>query len=134
MTLTDVDSAPVISALRGFSAPVMLTTDAPSKDRYVQLASDPDLFNRWEAGQDLARALIVARAKGAPDEVGEERFAEAMGRALNDQASDPAFKALLLSLPSESDLALAIQPADPAAIHAAREALRTRLSLQSPSQ
>ncbi len=129
VTLTDVDSAPVISALRGFSAPVTLTTDAPSKDRYVQLASDPDLFNRWEAGQDLARALIVARAKDMPDEVGEERFAEAMGRALNDQASDPAFKALLLSLPSESDLALAIQPADPAAIHTAREALRTRLSL-----
>ena len=41
-------------------------TDARPTDRYVQMASDPDLFNRWEAGQDLARALIVARAKGAP--------------------------------------------------------------------
>jgi aminopeptidase N len=129
VTLTGVDSAPVISALRGFSAPVDLTTDARPADRYVQLAGDPDLFNRWEAGQDLARALILARAKGAADEVGEERYAEALGRALNDQASDPAFKALLLALPSESDLALAMQPADPAAIHEARDALRLRLSL-----
>ena len=129
VTLTGVDAAPVVSALRGFSSPVTLRTDARAADRYVQLAGDPDLFNRWESGQELARALIIARAQGAPDEVGEERFAEALGRALSDQASDPAFKALLLSLPSESDLALAIQPADPAAIHEAREALRTRLAL-----
>lgn len=129
VTLTGVDTAPVISPLRGFSSPVELTTDARASDRYVQLAGDPDLFNRWEAGQELARALILARAKGAPDEVGEERYADALGRALNDQASDPAFKALLLALPSESDLALAMQPADPAAIHGARDALRLRLSL-----
>jgi aminopeptidase N len=129
VTLTGVDQAPVLSVLRGFSAPVTLVTDAPARDRYVQLAGDPDLFNRWEAGQDLARALITARAKGTPDEVGEERFAQALGRSLSDQAADPAFKALMLSLPSESDLALAMQPSDPAAIHAARDALRMRLSV-----
>ncbi|WP_309644810.1 aminopeptidase N [Phenylobacterium sp.] len=129
VTLTGVDSAPIVSVLRGFSAPVTLTTDAEPKDRYVQLAADPDLFNRWEAGQDLARALIVARATGAPDEVGEERYAHALGRGLDDQAADPAFKALMLALPSESDLALALQPADPAAIHDAREALRQRLAV-----
>jgi len=52
-----------------------------------------------------------------------------MGRALNDQSAEPAFKAQALMLPSESDLALARDPADPAAIHAAREALRTRLAV-----
>jgi aminopeptidase N len=128
LTLTGVDRPPVVSALRGFSAPVLLTTDAEPKDRYVQMAADADLFNRWEAAQDLARELILGRAAGVPDEVGEERFAEAMGRALSDQAADPAFKALLLALPSEPDLALALIPADPAAIHQAREALRTRLA------
>jgi aminopeptidase N len=61
--------------------------------------------------------------------VGEERFAEAMGRALNDQASEPAFKALLLALPTESDLAVARPPADPSAIHEARQALRLRLAV-----
>jgi aminopeptidase N len=129
VTLTGVDSSPVVSALRGFSAPVTLTTDTPARDRYVQLAGDSDLFNRWDAGQELARALILDRAAGKPDEVGEERFAHAMARALADQASDPAFKALLLALPTEGDLALARQPANPAAIHAAREALRQRLAL-----
>jgi aminopeptidase N len=129
VTLSGVDERPVVSALRGFSAPVKMTSDAEARDRYILLAGDPDLFNRWEAGQELARALILGRATGQADEVGEERYAEAVGRALADQAADPAFKALLLNLPSEPDLALAMSPADPAAIHGAREALRLRLSL-----
>ena len=69
LRLEAVERAPVLSPLRGFSAPVKLTTDAPARDRYVLLAADGDLFNRWEAGQDLARALILTRAAGAPDEV-----------------------------------------------------------------
>jgi len=122
-------SEPVISALRGFSAPVRLDYNAPSKHRYVQLASDPDLFNRWEAGQAIASELILARAKGQPDELNETRFAEAVGRALNDQSAEPAFKALLLTLPSEPDLAMEMSPADPLAIHDAREALRARMAI-----
>lgn len=129
VSLSDVRVKPVVSALRGFSAPVLLESNAEARDRYVLLAGDPDLFNRWEAGQELARELILGRARGRPDDVGEERYAEAVGRALSDQAADPAFKALLLSLPSEPDLSLAINPADPAAIHAARDALRTRLAV-----
>src|SRR5690606_15466730 len=119
----------VISALRGFSAPVRLDYAAPSKDRYVQLAADPDLFNRWESGQELARELILARAAGRPDEVNETRYAEAVGRALTDQAAEPAFKALLLALPGEQDLALEMKPADPAAIHEARDSLRARMAV-----
>jgi len=128
VTLTGVERPPVLSVMRGFSAPVTLTTDAPARDSYVLLAADPDLFNRWESGQALARNLILARADGRPDEVSEERFAEALRRALTDQAADDAFKALLLGLPSENDLALGVAEADPGAIHEAREALRTRLA------
>ena len=128
LTIENVAREPVVSALRGFSAPVNLSTDTPAKDAYVLLAADPDLFNRWEAGQTLARELILARAAGQPDEVGEERYAEALERALKDQSADDAFKALLLAPPSETDLAVISAPADPAAIHAAREALRTRMA------
>jgi aminopeptidase N len=129
VTLEEVAREPAVSALRGFSAPVVLDSDAAPRDRYALLAADPDLFNRWEAGQALARELILARAAGRADDVGEERYAEALGRAIADQAADPAFKALLLSLPSEPDLALLMRPADPAAIHEAREALLTRLAV-----
>jgi aminopeptidase N len=128
LRLTGVRSAPVISALRQFSAPVTLTSNAAPEDDYMLLAADADLFNRWEAGQRLARALILARASGTPDEDGEMRFASALERALGDQSSEHAFKALLLALPSEGDLSLAVAVVDPAAIHEAREALRARLA------
>jgi len=134
VVLTGVEREPVLSAMRGFSAPVVLTTDARPKDLYVLMAADPDLFNRWEAAQDLARGLILARAGGRPDEVGEERFAEALGRALADQAADPAFKALMLALPTETELSLEMKPADPGALHDAREALRLRLALHLDEQ
>jgi len=124
-----IPEPPVLSALRGFSAPVNLSTDARPSDRYVLFASDTDLFNRWEAGQTLARDLILTRAAGAPDEVGEERYADALGRALVDDAAEPAFKALLLALPSEPDLALMFEAADPAALHEARDHLRTRIAV-----
>ncbi|MGZ3278118.1 MAG: aminopeptidase N [Caulobacteraceae bacterium] len=126
--LSGVERPPVVSALRQFSAPVKLEAGAPPEDDYVLLAADPDLFNRWEAGQRRAKALILGRASGAPDEAGEAQFAAALGRALGDQSSENAFKALLLSLPSEQDLSLAVTLADPAAIHEAREAVRARLA------
>jgi aminopeptidase N len=124
ITIEGVKRPPVLSALRGFSAPVKLETDAPAEHDYVLLAADPDLFNRWESGQRLATRLMLARATGEADEAGEIRFAQAVGRALDDQAANAAFKALILTLPSEQDLAMERQPADPAAIHGARKALR----------
>ena len=127
--LTGVERPPVLSALRGFSAPVKLKTDSRPQDRYVLLAADPDLFNRWESGQSLAQELILARAKGHPDAEGEARFAAALGRAVADQSAEPAFTALLLQLPEEPDLAVEMAPvADPAAIHAARDALRATIA------
>ena len=118
-----------MSALRGFSSPVKLITDEPPKDAYVRLAHDPDLFNRWEAGQGLAADLILRRAAGLADELNEARYADALGRGLDDPDASHAFKALLMALPSENELALARQPADPAALHSAREALRARLAV-----
>jgi aminopeptidase N len=127
--LEGVASVPVISALRGFSAPVVLAHDAPSKDAFVRLAHDPDLFNRWEAGQGLARDLMLRRIAGEPDEVSEVRFADALGRGLRDPAANEAFKALTLELPSEQDLVMSLRRADPRAIHEAREALRARIAV-----
>jgi aminopeptidase N len=126
--LEGVQSPPVVSALRTFSAPVKLTSNAPVSDSYVLLASDPDLFNRWEAGQGLATRLMLERAAGRPDEAGEAAFTAAVARALSDQSAEAAFKALLLTLPSEQDLSLKSVPADPAAIHGARDALRARMA------
>jgi aminopeptidase N len=133
--LEDVQRRPVLSTLRGFSAPVRLDADQAPADRYVLLAADPDLFNRWEAGQGLAEALILARARGKADPEGEASFAAAMGRAIADQSADPGFTALLLQLPEEQDLTLAMAPdADPQAVHEARDSLRGLLARELSAQ
>jgi aminopeptidase N len=122
-----VERPPMVSALRGFSAPVQLRSPPSGDDRYVLLAADPDLFNRWEAGQQLAAELILARAAGDGDPAGERRYAEAVCRALNDQQAEPALKALLLAPPSEGDLSLMRTPYDPQRVRQARESLRAVL-------
>ena len=78
--LEGVQTRPAVSALRGFSAPVMLKTDAPAEDRYLQLAADPrpvqPLGGRPDAGPGPDPG---ARARRDADEAGEARFAEAAG-------------------------------------------------------
>ncbi|MDO1558144.1 aminopeptidase N [Brevundimonas sp. 2R-24] len=123
VTLEAVAETPVISALRGLSAPVDLMIEEPADNAYARLAGDPDLYNRWDAAQSLAKRLIVGRAEGKPDEVGERRYAEAVGRALEDANAEDAFKALLLAPPGLPTLIQAQTPADPSALADARAAL-----------
>ncbi|MFN3228365.1 MAG: aminopeptidase N [Asticcacaulis sp.] len=123
LRLEGVRSRPVLSLLRGFSAPVSLSLEEPTQDLFVRMGHDPDLFNRWEAAQTLAAQLIRARASDQPDSEGEAAFALALGRTLEHARTDPAFAALMLQFPSEQDLSLTLRPADPLRLHAAREYL-----------
>ncbi len=123
LRLEAVSSRPVLSLLRGFSAPVTLSLEEPIEDLFVRMGHDPDLFNRWEAAQTLAAKLIRDRAKNQPNPEGDAAFAEALGRTLDQADADPAFAALMLQFPSEQDLSLTMQPADPLRLNAAREHL-----------
>ncbi len=122
---------PIASFLRGFSAPVRLDAEASDEDLAVQMAFDADSFNRWQAAQTFAMGMLlvsVAAVRGGREAYYDPAFAEAMGRVLDDAEHDPAFAALVLALPGESDLAREIgRDVDPDAIHAAREALRAAL-------
>ena len=49
-----------VSLLRGFSAPVRLSVEAQTEEQLLFLAAnDADEFNRWEAGQTLARGALL---------------------------------------------------------------------------
>ncbi|UWQ16481.1 aminopeptidase N [Jannaschia sp. M317] len=115
---------PVLSMLRGFSAPVVLDFDQPEADRLILLAHDSDPFNRWEAGRTLAKSRIIrAVTEGAGFDAA---WLDAVATLACDDTADPAFRALALGLPSEDDLAqtlhqMGVVP-DPDAIHAARKA------------
>jgi len=92
------------------------------------LRSDSDMFNRWQAAQTYATRLLLRsvasiRTNGVPAE--DEAFTDALGDLIARSDADPAFAALTITLPSESDLAREIGAnVDPDAIAQARRALK----------
>ena len=130
-TFVDVDEEPVPSLFRGFSAPVKLEAGQGDADLAFLMAHDSDEFNRWEAGQALARKLLLGmvdeRAAGREMAV-PDSFVAAFRRVLTDDAAAPAFRAQALALPSEGDVGEAMRTIDVEGIHAAREHLRRHLA------
>ena len=125
LTFVDLDSEPVPSLLRRFSAPVLLDDGLqPSALRHL-LSHDSDPFNRWEAGQRLMlQALLQALAQpltDAPGPVLDEALLASLAQVLNDDGLAPAFKELVLTLPSEQALAEQVDQVVPPRIHAVRE-------------
>ena len=125
-TFEGLDARPVPSVLRGFSAPVVLESNLPVEHRAFLLAHDTDPFNRWEAGRSIARDSLLnsIRTGDAPDPA----YMDGMRVVLQDETLDPAYRALMLGLPGQSDLATALHKdgttPDPDAIYAATEAMR----------
>ena len=122
--------AVIPSLLRGFSAPVILDAPVSRADRLVLLAHDTDPFNRWEAGRSLMRETLLGMLLGG---AADQALFAAMGRLLADDSLDPAFRALVLALPSEDDIAQAAQEAgivpDPVMIHATRRDLQVAMGV-----
>jgi aminopeptidase N len=120
---TDVLEPPIPALLHGFSAPVTLDDGLSIEERLAQMAHDPDPFTRWEAGQSIAREIILAG-----DNVHAPALATALGRELDRAQEDPAFAALALRLPDLNELILASPSPDPDRLYAAREALRRTIA------
>ncbi len=118
---------PLVSILRDFSAPVKLDHAQSATDRLALARLDPNLFNRWRALSDILGEALVAAARSAATG-NEARLDPAIGEALvagaGDETLEPAFRAQMLTLPSESDIArLIAADVDPIAIHRARDAI-----------
>ncbi len=124
----DVPSRPVASLARGFSAPVNLTVDRTEAELQFLMASDSDLFNRWQAANDYAmrvllRAMEAIQNGSRPAQ--PKAFIDALSVTIGNDALEPGYRAQMLYLPSESDLARIVgKNVDPLAIHKARNALR----------
>ena len=124
----DIGEPPVPSLNRGFSAPIKLIANLSADDLRFLAAHDADAFNRWQALQTLATRLLldnVASLRAAKPARQDGGLLHALGAILDDGTLEPAFIALALTLPGESDLAREIgRDVDPDAIFAARSGLR----------
>ena len=128
-TFVDVGQSPVLSLLRGFSAPVTLVDGLGDAELLVLLRHDTDAFNRWEAGQRLALGRLLAAASADAEATLDAEFIEAMRETLRSPTLDPALKELVLTLPSETYLAEQMATVDPQRIHVARESMKRQLAM-----
>ncbi|MEN8190840.1 MAG: aminopeptidase N, partial [Thermodesulfobacteriota bacterium] len=124
---------PLLSVLRSFSAPVIVESYHSREELCFLMAHDSDLFNRWEAANQLSETIILeAAGKISEGEIPalEQSFVEAVRLILVDDDSDPALLARALSMPAETTLAQKMAVIEPAHLHLARQFVRKQLALQ----
>jgi len=130
---SDIKTKPVLSLLRDFSAPVRLVYPYTDEELLFLLAHDSDPFTRWEAGYKLVTKYLLAAANKKPvAQKPLQTLINALGDVLRDPALDAAFKAMVLALPSEGELGLAIRAEgkqiDVDALYAARKQMVLRVA------
>ncbi|WP_428688526.1 aminopeptidase N [Roseibium sp.] len=130
----NVPSRPVLSLLRGFSAPARLDQHLELDDLLFLAAHDNDPFNRWQAVQTLVMQDLVrlaGEARQGEASTASPAVADVFAAVLADPVLDDALKAQTLTLPSEADIAQEIgKGVDPDAIHTARQTLRRAIARQ----
>jgi aminopeptidase N len=135
-TFEGLGSRPTPSILRGFSAPVIVERETTDAESAFLLAHDTDPFNRWEAGHRYAIRTALAEIGGIGKIPGA--WIEGMAAVLTDESLDPAFRALVLELPTIDEITGEIAAggglSDPDAIHAALRTMRQTLGNKLSSQ
>lgn len=130
--LYGIPEEPVPSLLRGFSAPVYLEYPYSESELNLLAAHDTDPFTRWEAMQTLYRRAVssnlAAIEAGTPLPT-HNGLIEAFKHMLK-QEIDPAFKAVLLQVPSAAELWEGTENINPIHYHQAREALLDEIAKQ----
>ncbi|CAJ2636360.1 unnamed protein product [Trifolium pratense] len=134
---TDIFERPVPSLLRGYSAPVRLEADLTDDDLFFLLANDSDEFNRWEAGQILARKLMLSLVNDFQHNkplVLNSRFVDGFKRILCDSSLDKEFVAKVITLPGEGEIMDMMEVADPDAVHTVRSFINKQLASELRSE
>jgi aminopeptidase N len=128
---TDIATAPTVSVLQEFSAPVRLLVDYSMAELLNLMAHASNTFCRWDAAQQLIAKIVrdnvghlaQGEALSLPCE-----FVDALRGLLLDDAMDPAFVALMLSLPTVNEMIELFKPADIDAIAKVHHFLYTELA------
>ncbi|MEO5624544.1 MAG: aminopeptidase N [Dokdonella sp.] len=124
-----IDSAPVVSVLRGYSAPVRLIQNVDANALALQAGYDSDDFNRWFAADALARHVFAqALDEGAPNKQTFATWTDCLARVLCDPTADAALVAEMLSIADATSLTEGLKEIDPEAVHQARARIEAALA------
>ncbi|HET9032949.1 MAG TPA: aminopeptidase N [Dokdonella sp.] len=124
-----VPSKPILSLLRGFSAPVRIARDQDWGSLATLVGHDSDSFNRWLAGDALALRCFLAAMDGDPSAGGaRDAWLTSLLAAFDTPDLDPATLAEMLTLADEATLSDALSSFDPDAVHEARTQLEVTMA------
>ena len=126
LTLPEGSPRPLLSLARGFSAPIRIEREMTQDEQLALARAETDPFNRWDLLQGLIKTQILgATYHDTPD---NEALIEAIGEAVERAAqTDPAFAALLLRLPTVSELLLDHIPSEPVKLAKTLKAMKAML-------
>lgn len=122
--ITGIKEKPVLSLLRGFSAPVRVEFEQSIEELAFLMAHDSDAVARWEATQTMMIKTLLARIAHSPSAGKlEESLLSALEPLLKEPFADPAFVSFMLQLPSEAYVAQFLTTVDPELVFRSRESL-----------
>lgn len=129
----NIEHAPVLSFLRGFSAPVKVKPFLSKSELTFLMQNDSDSFVRWDAAMQLSCGVIfevmAMLQQGVHPKIDPD-FIHAFKSNLLDTTLDPALIALAITLPEERYLALQVDTIDVDNLFAARNIVRQELANQ----
>ncbi len=123
-----LEAEPLVSLLRGFSAPVMIHTMASQETLLALLRYETDGFAKWDAAQNLAMTALLD-CYHAADHTWQipSVLRDAYEHVLMDERLDPALRAELLTPPNFEDMANALTGVDVERVEDARDLFRKEL-------
>ena len=132
-----IESEPIPSLLRGFSAPVKLRYEYSRAELLFLMVNDSDGFNRWNASQlltiglidELQADLVAGKDLTLPQSL-VDAYAGVLESTLSDPSVDKAMVAQLLTLPTVGSLIERAEVADVESIHHVREFLLNGLAVK----
>jgi aminopeptidase N len=127
-------STPVLSFLRGYTAPVKVERDIDPAQLECLVQYDNDPFVRWESMQQRVLPELLAQYKKGTSFTALPDSLSAIFANLLSADSEPAMLAKLLSLPNESYFADFCHPVQPRLVREVRESLANLLAEQFEQQ
>ncbi|OCG15770.1 aminopeptidase N [Gilliamella sp. WF3-4] len=127
----NVAEKPIISLLRDFSAPVKLAYDYQDNDLIFLMQHATNAFSRYDAAQMLLAKYVRLNVKNYQENQNltlPDTVLDAFRAVLLSENTDPFLIALILTLPSENELANLFTVVDPIAIYQVRHFLLTRFA------
>lgn len=135
-TFQNIQSIPLPSLNRNFSAPIHLKANYQFEDLVFLMKHDTDLFNRYEAGQTLLRGQIneniTKYSKGEDLDI-PRSLIDCFQTILRDEKLEGMFVNKTLKLPSVSDIAEMQEIIDYRAIFEVREKMIETFAIELKS-